>query len=95
MYNIVNDLRATLHYVQHCIKCNIALRATLNYCNIASRHGILQLIYTIKICKICFTQAFLRVFNVNRDKILKIDQLDPRSMLLTKFGSPPTTHTNF
>ena len=37
-----------------------------------NRHGILQLIYTIKFCKICFTQAFLRVFNVNHDKILKV-----------------------
>ena len=38
---------------------------------VQGRLGILQLIYT-KICKICFTQAFLSIFNVNRDKILKI-----------------------
>ena len=41
MSNFVDDLRAKLHYVQHCITWNIALHATLHYiqhcitCNIA------------------------------------------------------------
>ena len=43
MSNFVDDLRATLYYVQHCITRNIAIHTTLHYvqhcimCNIALR----------------------------------------------------------
>ena len=39
--------------------------------SLALRHGILFIIYTSKICKICFTQPFLSIFNVKCGNILK------------------------
>ena len=44
---------------------------TLTFRTLPSRHGILLFIYTSKFCKLCFTQAFLSIFNVKCGNISK------------------------